>query len=74
MHANWNSKEERWWIQDGKEIIWFDTFVEADAGARTLHAKNSIEAEVSLIAQYFRKLGKTQVAMAIENGDYKNEE
>lgn len=33
----------------------------------------TIAAEVTLIANYFRKMGMTQVAMSIEAGDYKNE-
>lgn len=70
---HWSHKEEKYWIRDGDDILWFDGPLEAEAGQRYLETKKSINAEIALIANYFRKMGMTQVAMSIEAGDYKNE-
>lgn len=70
MTVHWSDKEQRFWIRHGDDILWFDTEAEAEAEIR----QQPVKQEIKLIADYFRKMGKKQVAMAIENGDYKNED
>lgn len=72
--VHWSHKEERFWIRNGDDVLWFDTEAEAKAELRQLEANALVEKEISLIANYFRKMGKQQIAAAIENGDYKKNE
>jgi hypothetical protein len=74
MTVHWSHKEERFWIRNGEGVLWFDTEARAEAGLRQLEDNALVEKEISLIANYFRKMGKKQVAAAIENGDYKKNE
>ena len=69
--VHFSHKEDRYWVRDGEEIVWFDGPLEAQDGARAIDRKHAISAEVSLIADYFRRMGMTQVAASIEAGDYK---
>lgn len=69
MTVHWSDKEQRFWIRDGDDILWFDTEAEAEAEIR----EQPVKQEIKLIVDYFRKIGKEQVARFIENGDYKNE-
>lgn len=69
--VNYSQKEERYWVRDGEEIVWFDGPLEAQDGARAIDRKHAILAEVKLIVDYFRRMGMTQVAASIEAGDYK---
>lgn len=69
--VNYSQKEERYWVRDGEEIVWFDGPLEAQDGARAIERKHAISAEVALIVAYFRRMGMTQVAASIEAGDYK---
>jgi hypothetical protein len=69
--VNYSQKEERYWVRDGEEIVWFDGPLEAQDAARAIERKRAISAEVALIVTYFRRMGMTQVAASIEAGDYK---
>lgn len=69
--VHWSHKEERFWIRNGDDVLWFDTEAEAKTELRQLEDNALVEKEISLIANYFRKMGKNQVAAAIENRDYK---
>ena len=71
-HIHYSEKEERFWIRDGAEILWFDTPLEAEDGARYVKTKRAIAAEVALIVEWLRRVGMIQVADAIERGDYKS--
>ena len=66
--VHWSDKEQCFWIRDGEGVLWFDTEAEAEEGAR----QQLIREEIKLIVNYFRSIGKTQVATFIENGEYKN--
>ena len=69
MTVYWSDKIRRFWIRDGDDVLWFDTEAEAEAEIR----QQPVKQEIKLIVDYFRKIGKEQVARFIENGDYKNE-
>ena len=69
MTVHWSDKVRRFWIRDGDDVLWFDTEAEAEAEIR----QQPVKQEIKLIVDYFRKIGKEQVARFIENGDYKNE-
>lgn len=69
--VHFSHKEDRYWVRDGEEIVWFDGPLEAQDGARAIDRKRAISAEVALIVAYFRRMGLTQVAASIEAGDYK---
>ena len=69
--VHYSHKEERYWVRDGDDIAWFDGPLEAQDAARAIDRKHAILAEVKLIADFFRRMGMTQVAASIEAGDYK---
>lgn len=69
--VHFSQKEDRYWVRDGDDVVWFDGPLEAQDGARAIDRKRAIAAEVALIAEYFRRMGMTQVAASIEAGDYK---
>ena len=69
--VNYSQIDDRYWIYDGEDVVWFDGPLEAQDGARAIDRKHAISAEVSLIADYFRRMGMTQVAASIDAGDYK---
>lgn len=69
--VHFSHKEDRYWVRDGEEIVWFDGPLEAQDAARAIERKRAISAEVALIVAYFRRMGMTQVAASIEAGDYK---
>ena len=70
MTVYWSDKEQRFWIRDGEDVLWFDTEAEAEAEIR----QQPVKQEIKLIADYFRKMGKKQIATVIETGVYKNED
>lgn len=70
--VHFSHKEDRYWVRDGEEIVWFDGPLEAQDGARAIDRKHAILAEVKLIADYFRRMGYRQIALAIKKGDYRD--
>ncbi len=69
--AHWSEKEQRYWIHDNKGgVLWFDSVLEAHTFARQLEIDVAIKEREELIAKWFRKIGKPQIAMVIENQEY----
>jgi hypothetical protein len=69
--AHWSDLEQRYWMHDGDGgVLWFDSENEALKALRQKDIDDAVKAREALIAEWFRKLGKPQVAMAIENQEY----
>lgn len=69
--AHWSEKEQRYWIHGpGGGVLWFDSVLEAQAGARQLEIDNAVKAREALIAEWLRKHGYRQVAMKIESKEH----
>jgi hypothetical protein len=64
-HVHWSHKEEKYWIRDGDDILWFDGPLEAKEAARMLERKHITQAERDRIAAWLRRIGKPQLADAI---------
>ena len=74
MTINYCDKEDRYWIKDGDQTLTFASSLDAKDKLREIELRNRIEAEVSLIASYFRRAGLTQIAASIEAKDYKKDQ
>ena len=71
MTINFCDLEGRFWINDQDEVLWFDSPLEAKAAQREIEMREAARCEALSIAKWFRRIGMTQAAMAIEAGDYK---
>tara|TARA_R110000868_G_scaffold19939_5_gene85025 strand:- start:1542 stop:1763 length:222 start_codon:yes stop_codon:yes gene_type:complete len=71
-HIHYSHKDEKYWVKDDDEILWFDGPLAAEDGARYVKTKQAIAAEKALIVDYFRRAGMVQIADAIARGDYKS--
>jgi hypothetical protein len=69
--AHWSEKEQRYWIHDlNGGVLWFDSVLDAQAGARQLQIDNAVKAREALIAEWLRKHGMRQTAMMLEKGEH----
>ena len=69
--AHWSEKEQQYWIRDPNGgVLWFDSVLEAQAGARQLEIDSAVQARETLIAEWLRKHGYRQVAMKIESKEH----
>lgn len=68
---HYSELEDKFWIRDGEDVLWFDSILDAKDRVRALETREAVDAEVKLIAEYFRRMGMVQIADAIERGDYK---
>ena len=69
--AHWSEKEQQYWIRaPNGGVLWFDSVLEAQAGARQLEIDSAVQARETLIAEWLRKHGYRQVAMKIESKEH----
>jgi hypothetical protein len=69
--AHWSEKEQQYWVRDPNGgVLWFDSVLEAQAGARQLEIDSAVQARETLIAEWLRKHGYRQVAMKIESKEH----
>jgi hypothetical protein len=54
-HVHWSHKEEKYWIRDGDDILWFDGPLEAKEAARMLERKHTAQAERARIVAWLRE-------------------
>jgi hypothetical protein len=69
-YVHWSHKEEKYWIRDGDDILWFDGPLEAKEAARMLERKHTTQAERAAVAAWLRRIGKPQLADAIEREEH----
>jgi predicted GNAT family acetyltransferase len=55
---------------DNGGVVWFDSEAEALKALRQYDIDTAVKAREALIAEWFRKQGKTQIAMMIENQEH----
>ena len=68
MSVHYSDKEDRYWIKDRDEVLWFDSSLEAQNAEREIGCRKSIEDK---IAAWLRAAGYNQIAAAIEAGEYR---
>ena len=44
--VHYSHKEDRYWVRDGDDIVWFDGPLEAQQGALAIDRKHAILAEI----------------------------
>lgn len=73
MTIHYCNLENKFWINDRDEVLWFDSPLKAKTAWHEIEMRDAVMAEVLRIAKWFRHIGMTQAAMAIEAGDYKRD-
>jgi hypothetical protein len=68
--VHWSHKEERYWINTPDGMEWFDGPLEAEAGAAASERRQAAQAERDRIAAWLRRIGKPQLADAIEREEH----
>lgn len=53
----YDSKEEKFWIQNGDEAMLFDSLIDANDALRRIRVENAVKAEVAQITTWLRSLG-----------------
>lgn len=72
MTINYCDKEDRYWIKDGDQTLTFASSLDAKDALREMEVRQAVNAEVVLIANWFRQIGMAQAAIAVEKGEYRN--
>ena len=72
MTINYCDKEDRYWIKDGDQTLTFTSSLDAKDKLREIEVRDAVSAEVQKIADWFRHIGMTQAALAIDARDYIN--
>lgn len=68
--VHWSHKEEKYWIRDGDDILWFDGPLEAEDAAAVIDRQKAAQAERAAVAAWLRRIGKPQLADAIEREEH----
>lgn len=71
LKINYSELDEKYWISTGDEVHWFDGPQAAQDGLLQLQIKQAVNEEVALITKWLTRLGLTQCAASIEDGDYR---
>jgi len=71
MTVHFSELEDKFWIRDGEGVLWFESSLDAKHALDEMKVRDTVNAEVAMIAAYFRKAGLTQIAASIEARDYK---
>jgi len=69
--VHYSGLEDKFWIRDGADgVLWFETEREAIEGAHQLQLDTAAQAERDRIAAWLRRIGKPQMADAVEAGEF----
>lgn len=66
----WSYAEQRYWINTPAGVEWFDGPLEAENAAAAVDQQKAAQAERDRIAAWLRRIGKPQLADAIERGEH----
>lgn len=68
--VNWSERDEKYWVSNGDEVLWFKNSLDAKDAARKIEIDNAVKAEREAIIKWLRKHGMRQVAMMIEEEEH----
>jgi hypothetical protein len=68
--VNWSERDEKYWVSNGDEVLWFEHSLDAQHAARQIEIDNAVKAEREAIIKWLRKHGYRQVAMKIESKEH----
>ena len=71
LEIRYSELDEKYWINTGDEVHWFEGPQAAQDGLRALEIKEAVNLEVAMIVKWLRRLGLTQCGAAIEARDYR---
>lgn len=71
MTIHYDELTDQYWIASDDGPLFFNSPLEAKDALRSIEIEAAINAEIASIAAWFKRIGMTQAAMAIEAGDYK---
>lgn len=72
MTIHYDEIEDQYWIATDDGPLFFDSNLEAGDALREIEVLEAVNAEIALIANWFRHIGMTQAAIAVEKGEYRN--
>ena len=73
MTIHYDEIEDQYWIATNDGVQYFISPLQAKDALREAEIKQRVDEEVASIAAWFRHIGMTQAAMAIEARNYKND-
>ena len=62
--VNWSERDEKYWVSNGDEVLWFKNSLDAKDAARKIEIDNAVKAEREAIVEWLRS-----DADAVVNGD-----
>ncbi len=68
--VHWSHKEEKYWIDTPDGVEWFDGPLEAEDAAAVIDRHKAAQAERDMIVAWLRRIGKPQLADAIERAEH----
>lgn len=68
--VHWSYAELRYWIDTPDGVEWFDGPLEAEDAAAAVDRRQSALAERAAVAAWLRRIGKPQMADAIEREEH----
>ena len=70
MPIHYSETADRFYVEDGDDLLWFDSLHDARDAKREIEIRQAVDTEVKKIAAWLKKLGLTQCAIAIQSKDY----
>lgn len=67
--VNWSELDQKYWVQDGDDVLWFESPLDAKDAARRVELEAAVKAERNRIAAWLHRIGKRQLADAVEKGE-----
>jgi hypothetical protein len=52
--VNWSERDEKYWVSNGDEVLWFESSLDAKAAARQIEIDNAVKAEREAIVYWLR--------------------
>lgn len=68
--VNWSERDEKYWVSNGDEVLWFKNSLDAKHAARQIEIDNAVKAEREAIIKWLNKHGMRQVAMMVQNEEH----
>jgi hypothetical protein len=68
--VHWSYAEQRYWIDTPDGVEWFDGPLEAEDAAAAIDRQKAARAERAAVAAWLRRIGKPQLADAIEREEH----
>lgn len=74
VHIHWSEMDQRFWLNDGDDVLWFDSALQAQAAQRDIELRDARLEERAAIVEWLRKdrpfWDLNPLADEVERGDY----